>query len=191
MADVVLYFTISLDGFVAGPRISQQDPMGIHGEDLHSWMFSDKQAGDEPAISRQHGNAGAIVLGRRTFDLGLEHWGDVPYPADCFVVTHRARDSLEQKSGTFSFVTDGVAAAVAGAKNVAGQREVKVMGAEVARHVLALGLVDRIELQLSPLLLHGGARLFDGLEKADLKLTLRGPVVATSVAHLTFDVARA
>jgi dihydrofolate reductase len=188
MANVILYFTMSLDGFVAGPKISRQDPMGIHGEELHSWMFDDKQAADEPGISRQHGNAGAVVLGRRTFDLGLEHWGDVPYPADSFVVTHRARDPLAQKSGTFRFVTDGVAAAVAEAKKVAGQREVKVMGAEVARQVLALGLADRIELQLSPLLLHGGERLFEGLEKAALTFTLRGPVAATSVAHLTFDV---
>jgi len=190
MADVVLYFTMSLDGFVAGPKISRQDPMGVHGEELHNWMFGDKQAGDEPMISRQHGNAGAVVLGRRTFDLGLEHWGDVPYPADCFVVTHRTREALAQKSGTFNFVTDGVAAAVAKARSLAGQREVKVMGAEVARQVLTLGLADRIELQLSPVLLHGGARLFDSLEKADLKLTLHGPVVATSVAHLTFDVHR-
>jgi dihydrofolate reductase len=122
MADVVLYFTMSLDGFVAGPKVSQQDPMGVHGENLHNWMFSDKTAVDEPVISRQSGNAGAVVLGRRTFDLGLEHWGDVPYPADCFVVTHRARDPLKQKSGTFTFVTDGVAAAVAEAKNVAREK---------------------------------------------------------------------
>jgi dihydrofolate reductase len=190
MADVVLYFTMSLDGFVAGPKISRQDPMGIHGEDLHNWMFKDKAAGDEPIIGRQSGNAGAVVLGRRTFELGLEHWGDVPYPADCFVVTHRPSDPLQQKTGTFSFVTEGVAAAVQKARNVAGQREVKVMGAEVARQVLALGLADRIELQLSPLLLHEGARLFDGLDKTGLRFTLRGPVVATSVAHLTLDVIR-
>jgi dihydrofolate reductase len=191
MADVVLYFTMSLDGFVAGPKISRQNPMGIRGEELHNWMFGDRQASDEAVISRQSGNAGAVVLGRRTFDLGLEHWGDVPYPADCLVVTHRAHDPLEQKSGTFRFVTDGVIAAVAEAKNMAGPREVKVMGAEVARQVLALGLADRIELQLSPVLLHGGERLFDGLEETDLRFTLRGPVVVTSVAHLTFDAGHA
>ena len=191
MATVVLYFTMSLDGFVAGPRISRQDPMGVGGEALHGWLFGGKQPGDEPAISRQHGNSGAVVLGRRTFDLGLEHWGDVPYPAPSFVVTHRAHEPLVQKSGTFSFVTDGVAAAVERARAVAGDREVKVMGAEVARQVLALGLADRIELQLSPVLLHDGARLFEGLEAANLTLTLRSPVAATSVAHLTYDVTRA
>ena len=143
---VVLYFTMSLDGFVAGPGISRTDPMGIGGEALHGWMFDAKQADDEAAIARQHGNAGAVVLGRRTFDLGLELWGDVPYPADSFVVTHRGRDRLAQKSGTFSFVTTGVASAVEQAKVVAGDREVKVMGAEVARQVLALGLADRLEL---------------------------------------------
>jgi dihydrofolate reductase len=188
---VVLYFTMSLDGFVAGPAISRDDPMGINGENLHGWMFADKQAGDEAPIARQHGNAGAVVLGRRTFDLGLEHWGDVPYPAPSFVVTHRPHDPMHQKSGTFTFVTDGVSAAVAQAKAAAGEREVKVMGAEVARQVLALGLADRIELQLAPMLLHNGARLFDGLEAANLAFRLRGPIAATSVAHLTYDVGRA
>jgi dihydrofolate reductase len=187
---VVLYFTMSLDGYVAGADPSRENPMGIGGEALHDWMFGATQPADDALIARQKGNIGAVVLGRRTFDLGLEHWHDVPYPGPCLVVTHRAREPLPQKSGTFSFVTAGVADAVAQAKAVAGDREVKVMGAETARQVLALGLADRIELQLAPLLLHAGARLFDGLEAANPGFALRGPVTATTVAHLTYDVRR-
>jgi dihydrofolate reductase len=185
---VVLYFSMSLDGYVAGPDIDRTNPLGVGGEALHDWMFGATQPKDEALIARQRGNTGAVVLGRRTFDLGLEHWQDVPYPGPSFVVTHRAHDPLPQKSGTFNFVTAGVADAVAQAKAVAGGKEVKVMGAETARQVLALGLADRIELQLSPILLQGGARLFDGIEAANLQFTLRGPVEATTVAHLTYDV---
>ena len=188
---VVLYFTMSLDGFVAGPNIDRDNAMGVNGEELHGWMFGDKQPADEPFIARQHGNTGAVVLGRRTFDLGLPHWSDTPYKGDCFVVTHRAREPLPQASGTFRFVTSGVADAVKQAKAAAGDKDIKVMGAEVAREVLVLGLADRIELQLSPMLLHGGERLFDGLAAANLKFTLRGPVEATTVAHLTYDVRQA
>jgi dihydrofolate reductase len=145
-------------------------------------------AGRRAVHRAQKGNTGAVVLGRRTFELGLEHWEDTPYPGPCFVVTHRAREPLPQASGTFTFVTSGVADAVSQAKAIAGDEEIKVMGAEVAREVLALGLADRIELQLAPMLLHGGARLFDGLEDANLKFILREPVGATSVVHLTYDV---
>jgi len=187
---VVLYFSISLDGYVAGPDISGPYPMGMGGEGLHDWMFGATRPADEPFIARQKGNCGAVVLGRRTFDLGLEHWEDVPYPAPSFVVTHRPHEPLPQKSGTFAFVTDGVATAVQQAKAVAGDREVKIMGAEVARQVLALGLADRLELQLAPLLLHGGARLFDGLDTANLEFVLRPPAEATTVVHLSYDVRR-
>jgi dihydrofolate reductase len=188
---VVLCFSISLDGFVAGPNISREHPLGVGGEAMHEWMFGNTRPEDKPYIERQHGNSGASVVGRRTFDLGLEHWQDVPYPGPSYVVTHRAHEPLPQKSGTFTFVTDGVASAVEQAKAVAGGKEVKVMGAEVARQVLALGRADRIELQVAPLLLHGGARLFDGLETANLLFTPRGPAQVTSVTHLTYDVRRA
>jgi dihydrofolate reductase len=188
---VVLYFSISLDGFVAGPNISREHPLGVGGEAMHEWMFGNTTPADKAFIERQHGNTGASVVGRRTFDLGLEHWNDVPYPGPSFIVTHRAHDPLPQKSGTFTFVTDGVASAIAQAKAVAGGKEVKVMGAEVARQVLALGLADRIELQVAPMLLHGGARLFDDLEGQNLVFTPRAPATVTTVTHLTYDVRKA
>jgi dihydrofolate reductase len=105
-------------------------------------------------------------------------------------VTHRAENALKQKCGTFYFVAEGVEAAVKQAKNTAGSRKVKGNGCQIARQVLALRLADRIELRLSPVLLYGGARLFNGLSEAGLRPTLLGQVVSTSVVHLTFGVAR-
>jgi dihydrofolate reductase len=185
---VVLYFSMSLDGYVAGPDPSSEHPMGVGGEALHDWMFDATRPADKVFIDRQHGNKGACVIGRRTFDLGFEHWGDTPYPAPSFVVTHRAHEPVPAKSATFTFVTEGIATAVEQAKAAAGDKEVVVMGGETARQVLALGLVDRIELQLTPILLHGGSKLFDGLEKANLVFTPRGTPVTTSTTHLTYDV---
>jgi dihydrofolate reductase len=188
---VVLYFSMSLDGFVAGPNIDRENPMGVGGESLHDWMFGRKQPADQPFIDEQHGDWGAVVIGRRTFDLGYEHWGDTPYPAPSFVVTHRPREPEKAKSATFTFVTDGIESALAQAKAVAGGKDVVVMGGETARQLLALGLVDRIELQLTPILLHDGAKLFDGLERANLLFTPRGAPVTTSTTHLSYNVRRA
>ena len=188
---VVLYFSISLDGYVAGPSVGKEHPMGVGGEALHDWMFDAKQPADQAFIERQHGDRGAVLIGRRTFDLGYEHWGDTPYPAPSFVVTHRAHAPLQAKSETFTFVTDGIASAVEQARAAAGGKDVVVMGAETARQLLGLGLVDRIELQLTPILLHGGATLFDGLEKTNLVFTPRGTPVTTSTTHLSYDVRRA
>lgn len=188
---VVLYFSISLDGYVAGPQVDRGNPMGLGGEALHDWMFTTPQPVDKEMMDRQKDNAGATVVGRRTFDLGLEHWGDTPYPGPSFVVTHRAREPLPQKSGTFTFVTDGVASALEQAKAAAGSKDVIVMGAETARQVLALGLADRLELQLVPILLHGGAPLFDDLAEANLALAPRGTPASTTVTHLSYDVRRA
>jgi dihydrofolate reductase len=187
---VVLYFSISLDGYVAGPNISREHPLGVGGERLHDWMFSSTHPGEKAFIERQHNVAGASVVGRRTFDLGLEHWNDVPYPGPSFVVTHRAHAPLPQQSGTFSFVTDGIESAVQQAKLAAEGRDVIVMGGETARQVLALGLADRLELQLSPILLRGGAKLFDLPESANLVFTQR-EAHTTSVIHVTYDVLKA
>jgi dihydrofolate reductase len=187
---VVLYFSISLDGYVAGPNISREHPLGVGGEALHDWMFSSTHPGEKAFIDRQHSAAAASVIGRRTFDLGLEHWNDVPYPGPSFVVTHRPREPLAQKSGAFMFVTDGVESAVRQAKAAAGAKDVIAMGAETARQVLALGLADRLELQLAPILLRGGAKLFDVPETANLVFIPR-EAHTTSVTHLSYEVRRA
>ena len=172
MSKVLVFASMSLDGFVAGPDISPELARGVGGEELHRWMFgADVDPADRALVDEVHAGTGAVVLGRRTFDVGLAHWDDVPYPVPSFVVTHRPRPDLPQKSGTFSFV-DGVGAAVERARAVAGTGTVTIMGAAVQRQALAAGLVDEVLVSLVPVLLGAGAPLFAGLPPA----SFTGPV---------------
>lgn len=159
---VVVKASISLDGYSAGPEVTMAEAMGRGGERLHEWLFA---AEDDPvdaeAKARMTARVGATVLGRRTYDLGIGHWGDVPYPGEAFVLTHRPGQPVPMASGTFHFV-GGIAEAVAAAREAADGREVTVMGADTARQALAAGLVDELELQVVPLLLGSGTRLLDG-----------------------------
>jgi dihydrofolate reductase len=178
VSKVLVYASMSLDGYVAGPDVSVDNPMGVGGERLHEWMLSDPTPSDRALAEGIHAETGAVVLGRRTFDIGLGLWEDVPYPVPSFVVTHEARPDLPQRSGTFSFVA-GVEAAIERATAAAGERSVTVMGADVQRQALAGGLVDEVMIGLVPILLGGGAKLFDGLPAA----VFIGPV-----SHMRFGV---
>ena len=128
---------------------------------------------------------GATVIGRRTFDLGLGPWGGTPWPGvPTFVVTHRTReDLLGDNGGTFAF--DGLEAAARRAKDAAGDKDVWVLGADVARQLLRAGLLDEVRIHLVPLLMGEGTRLFDG-EQAEL--IPKGKPVAGSVTHLRYRV---
>ena len=163
MAKVVLTFSMSLDGFVTGPDISMDHAMGIGGDRLHRWMF---HAGPENSIDlgmarELLAKVGAVILGKRTFDVGLQHWRDTPYPAPSFVLTHEKRDNLIMKSATFTFVSEGINSALEQAKAAAARKVVIVMGASVAQQLLDEGLADEIYIQLVPVLLGKGSRLFD------------------------------
>lgn len=163
---VNLWITMSVDGFIAGPDVGPDEPMGRGGEELHEWMF--RAEGDVHGALQVEAKAkyGAAVIGKRMFTLGLEPWGDVPIPVPTFVVTHEAREDLPMSSGTFTFVTDGVEAALERAKAVAGDKDVVVMGgAEIASQALRAGLVEQIELYVAHRLLGGGTRLFDELDE--------------------------
>ncbi|MEO3788397.1 dihydrofolate reductase family protein [Actinocorallia sp. B10E7] len=157
------HVTISLDGFMAGPDISRELPMGAGGERLHDWIF-DPSPADREIIFDTFAAVGAVVLGRRTFDVGLDQWNDTPYPVPSFVVTHRTRDDLEMRSASFSFVGD-LAAAVRRAHAAAGEKHVIIMGADVTRQALKAELVDELRLQLAPFTLGSGTRLFTGADR--------------------------
>lgn len=188
MSTVLVYKSISLDGYVAGPDVSEDDPMGKGGERLHDWQFADPiEPRDAELVAGFKARSRATVVGRRTFDLGLPHWQDVPWPGESFVVTHRARPQLPQRSGTFTF-TGGVEDAVASARAAAGDGVVILMGAQVCRQALAAGLVDEVLLSLVPVTLGGGARLFD--EAGPLTLRPRATVASPAVTHLHYDVVR-
>lgn len=188
MSRVMVLASMSLDGCVAGSNVSDDHPMGEGGERLHEWMFADPVAPpDQDLLARLRDRVGGTVVGRRTFDLGLPHWADVPWPGPSFVVTRESRPPLPQASGTFTFVPE-LAGAVARARAATGDRTVVLMGAELCRRALAAGLVDELVLTLVPVTLDGGARLFDGVDGLALRPT--GTTASPAVTHLHYDVVR-
>jgi dihydrofolate reductase len=203
--------SMSLDGFVAGPRQSLQDPLGIGGERLHEWIFPlafwkrmhGKDGGEldesNRVVEESFANIGATVMGRNMFGGHPGPWDDEkpwkgwwgnnpPYHHPVFVLTHHAREPLELEGGTtFTFVTDGIEAALERARRAAGAKDVSLAGgANVARQYLAASLVDEMEIHLVPILLGGGARLFEDLGDDLHGLELVRTVAAPKVTHLKF-----
>lgn len=191
MGKVVVSCSVSLDGFSAGPDISMEEPMGRGGERLHTWLFRDGMADsvDGEVVRAERAEVAAVVLGRRTFDLGLPHWGDTPWPAPSFVLTHEVRDPMPMSSAAFTFVNDGVASAVGQARAAAGGGTVLVMGcADVAQQAIRAGLVDELRLQVVPVLLGGGTRLLDNLGPEQVELELVESIESPVVTHLRYRV---
>ena len=180
MSKLVLVFSMSLDGFVAGADIGMDNPMGDGGERLHEWMGSSDPV-DVEAKHAQAARPGAVILGRTTYDLGRRHWDGTPYPVPSFVLTHRPAEPDEG----FIFVQSGIEAALAEAKKVAGDRDIVVMGAATARQYLAAELVDELALQIIPILLARGARLFDG-NIPPTSLTTVDALPSASAIHATY-----
>jgi dihydrofolate reductase len=202
--------SMSLDGFTAGPEQSRKDPLGIGGEGLHEWVVAlaawraphGLEGGEVNESSRvleeELGNIGATIMGRNMFgghpgpwsstQPWNGWWGDhPPFHHPVFVLTHHPRAPLTLDGGTtFTFVTDGIAAALELARNSAGGRDVALAGgADVARQYLSAGLVDEMEIHLVPTLLGNGERPFEGID--DLHgLRLVRTVAAADVTHLKF-----
>jgi dihydrofolate reductase len=198
MAAVMLDMSVSLDGFVTGPGPHAELPLGEGGQRLHEWMFSGRaDAGEEDAadvngaVARElFATTGAVLMGRRIFDWGIGPWGDTPFPVPCFVLTHRPREDLVMASGTFSFITAGLAAALERAKAAADGRNVLAHSPDVAQQLLRAGLLDEIQLHLVPILLGGGRRLFDDIGDASRELELTQVIEAPGVTHLRYRLPR-
>ena len=209
MATVYLRIAMSLDGYVAGPNQSVNDPIGVGGMRLHEWVFPLRvwremhgmEGGEDDASSQVLQEAservGATVMGRHMFggpsgpwDLDAPWngwWGEnPPYHHPVFVLTHHARAPLVMEGGTtFTFVTDGIESALEQAKRAAGDKAVWIAGgADIARQYLRAGLVDEMEINLVPTLLGDGERLFDGVGDDLHGLRLVRTVAAPNVTHL-------
>ena len=178
MARTTCHMSISLDGFVAGPDQSRDDPVGVDGMKIHAWHLQADQPGHEADLAARDELAtpsGACVMGRNMFgpirgDWDEEEWRgwwgeDPPYHAPVFVLTHHARPSIEMDGGTtFHFVTEGFPSAFEQAKVAAGDRNVDISGgASTVRQALAAGAIDELMLDIVPVLLGRGERLFDGV----------------------------
>jgi len=213
MSKVRVHISTSLDGYVAGPNQSQEEPLGVGGEGLHEWVVSTKSwreavgmEGGEDNISsavvdEEKANVGAEIMGRGKFgpatrgSWGDEPWrgwwgDDPPFHKPVFVLTHHEREPLILTDTTFTFVTDGIDSALEQAREAAGDKDVFIGGgADVINQYLAAGVVDEIELHIAPILLGGGARLFEGVGPK-VKLEEIRAIDAPGVAHLKYRVVR-
>lgn len=179
MAKVLLDMAISVDGFVGGPRGADAG--------LYDWYFNPSEV-SRPVIDELVATTGAIVIGRGTYRTGEESggWDDTPYEVPHFVITHQPPAPLPDGKVRFIFVTDGIAAAIDAAKEVAGDRFATIGGgADVARQALSAGLVDELQLHIVPVLVGEGVRMFDRFDHGwQLSRTrvLDGP----NVTHLRY-----
>ncbi len=209
MGKLKFEISTSLDGYVAGPDQRPDEPLGTGGEELHAWVFplaawrsAHGQEGGEvtassPLLQQRVANLGAYIMGRNMFGGGPGGWDDgswkgwwgddPPYHVPVFVLTHHAREPLEMRGGTtFHFVTDGIESALARAREAAGERDVLLAGgADVANQYLQAGLVDELQINLTPVLLGGGERLFEGVG-AGPRLEQMRVVEGVGVTHLFY-----
>lgn len=155
---------------------------------MHDWLFDKASDVDRQMADDINGRVGAVILGRRTFDLGLAHWNDTPFPAPTFVVTHEKREPLPMASAAFTFVNNGVESAVRQARLSAAGKDIVVMGASIAQQALNAGLVDELVLQIAPVLLGQGSRLFDNLQKQSVQLKTTAVIGTPLVTHLRYEV---
>ncbi len=212
MGKFKLSISVSLDGFVAGPNQSLEEPLGEGGERLHDWVFPlaawrephGMDGGDANASSRvveEQSAAAATIMGRNMFGGGPGPWRDEPWEGwwgddppfrhPVFVLTHHPREPLVKGDTTFRFVTDGIESALGQAREAAGDGDVLLAGgADVARQYLAAGLLDEVFLHVAPVLLHDGARLLDGLRGSGIRLEQVEAIPAPGVTHLRYRVAR-
>lgn len=214
MAKLRFQISISLDGFVAGPNPSEEQPLGERGEELHEWVLKlaawrrphGREGGEtnasSPVFEESLDNIGAVVMGRNMFGGGPGPWGEEPwrgwwgeeppFRVPVFVLTHHAREPLEMEGGTtFFFVTEGIESALERAKDAAGGKDVSLGGgADVAQQYLRAGLIDEMLLNVTPILLGSGTRLFENLEGADIDLERTQVVEAPGVTHLKFRLER-
>ena len=212
-----LFFDISssLDGFVAGPNQTLEQPLGEGGEQLHEWVLplaswrerhgmSGGETGDDDEVMKESiGRAGAVVMGRRMFSSGAGPWEDdpnadgwwgdePPFHAPVFILTHHPREPAEKQGGTtFTFVTDGIEAAFEQARSGAGDKDIQVAGgASVIQQYLNAGLLDEFQVHVVPIFLGGGVRLFDDLGGQPSGLELTRVVDSPAVTHLSYRVVK-
>jgi dihydrofolate reductase len=211
MGKLKLNITMTLDGYIAGPNQSVENPLGEGGEQMHAWLFNLKtfremqgQAGEgetgtnDEVLREAFENVGATIMGRNMFGGGPGEWaGDAwkgwwgdnpPYHTPVFVLTHHAREPQPMQGGTtFFFVTDGIESALEQAREAAGSKDVVLGGgASVVQQYLAKGLLDEVQINLVPLLLGGGERLFDHLPVSDVRLEPVRTIAGPGVTHLKY-----
>ena len=204
MGKVATGLSMSLDGFIAGPNDGQGQPLGEGGERLFEWFSAgDTEYGlpgtemvfrvspqSAEILREAHAGMGAFVTGRRTFDIANGWGGSPPLGVPTFVVTHTVPEEWVYEGSPFRFVTDGVEGAVEKARAAAGERDVAVGAASIAQQCLRAGILDEVHVDLVPVLLGAGVRLFEHLGAGPIELESTRVIEGTGVTHLTFRVVK-
>ena len=214
MGKVHVDISISLDGFVAGPNQTLEEPLGKGGEQLHEWVIALKSwrerhglsggetGPDSEVVEESVRDTGATVMGRRMFSGGRGPWeddsnadgwwgDDPPFRHPVFILTHHAREPVTKQGGTtFTFVTDGIESAFEQARAAAGDKDVAIAGgANAIQQFLTAGLVDELQIHIAPVLLGDGVRLFDQAP-ANLELETTRVIDSPRVTHLKYRVVK-
>jgi dihydrofolate reductase len=213
MSKLVLEISMSLDGYVAGPNATLDDPLGKDGERLHDWIVGldawreahglegGDRTRDSEVVEESRARTGAVIMGRKMYSGGAGPWADdpnaggwwgddPPFHVPVYVLTHHAREPETKGDTTIMFLSDAEEA-LARARESAGDKDVHIGGgANVAQQYLAAGLVDEIDLHIAPVLLGDGVRLFDGLGANPPKVELVRTIESPAVTHLRYRVAR-
>jgi len=214
MSKVVAEISTSLDGYVAGPNPTLENPLGEGGDQLHEWAvrlkswrethgLPDGESGpDDELLAESVATTGAVVMGRQMFSGGEGPWEDdanangwwgdePPFHKPVFVLTHHAREPLVLKGTTFTFVTDGLDSAIDDARAAAAEQDVLVAGgADTIDQAIRAGLVDELQLHLAPVLLGAGARLFDGVAPELPRFQITQVIESPLVTHLRYRVVK-
>ena len=198
MSKVIVSLSMSLDGFIAGPNDGPTNPLGDGGARLFDWWSAGTELlGDDPrfkpparsvAAVRKLFHAGAVITGRRTFDIANGWGGHRPTGAPFFLLTHNPPRQWVGPGTGGTVVTGGIESALEQARAVANGRDIGVSAASVARQFLNAGLLDEIQIHLVPILLGGGVKLFDQLETPPYELKFTEVVESDGVTHLTYRV---
>jgi dihydrofolate reductase len=215
MGKLTLDISMSLDGFIAGPDQTLEQPLGEGGDRLHEWAYAaaswrerhgasgGETSADSDVIDESLHNTGATVMGRRMFSGGHGAWeedpnangwwgDDPPFRHPVFVLTHHAREPVTTEGGTtFTFVTDGIESALEQARAAAGDKDVAIGGgANIVQQYLNSGLLDELQIHVAPVLLGGGVRLFDNLATGQLGLESTRVIESPAVTHLKYRVVK-
>jgi dihydrofolate reductase len=193
MSTSVLYMSMSLDGYIAGPNDEPGRGLGEGGERLHDWIVNPdgelfRPSGPAGQLIDEMNATGAVLVGRRTAEF-VDHWGGTHHGVPIFVPTHRPPGPSVANYPLVTYVTDGIVSAMAQAKAAAGDRNVMVHGAYTAQRALEAGVLDELEIHQIPVLLGGGRRLFE-LLPASIELDIVRVIDTPEATHIHYRVRR-
>ena len=192
MTSVIFDISMSLDGFVTAANVRPEEPSGDGGQRLHEWPFGEDERNRE-LLAEAVNFVGAVIAGRRTYDLSVASWGADgpagPARVPVFVVTHAEPEEVPEGGGVYTFVSAGIESALEQAKAVAGGKDVAVMGgADIRQQYVKAGLGDEISMHLVPVLRGGGTRMFEHPGSEHIQLETASVIETPAATHVMFRV---